>query len=204
MNEYKKISDFVFDCTNCPTRCDGVSKGTYIFKNDVEFSEHYENLIIDRINKSKNYFAFKCEKDGYPDIAIKDKRTDKMYLYIEVKVQRRTFMSVEKILPNANLKPSETLALNLSDLLRYFKIHETDNVPTNILWVLLNRPCVLENEETAYYYQSVNKLKKVYSIHKDNRRFRRASGKGDVVNGQHKGVVVNYHFSLKELKKWEF
>jgi hypothetical protein len=31
-------------------------------------------------------------------------------------------------------------------------------------------------------------------------RFRRASGYGDVVNGVHKGVVVNYHFSLEELK----
>ena len=32
-----------------------------------------------------------------------------------------------------------------------------------------------------------------------NRRFKRRSGYGDVVNGKHKGVVVNYHFSLNEL-----
>ena len=31
------------------------------------------------------------------------------------------------------------------------------------------------------------------------RKFKRASGKGDIVDGVHKGVLVNYHFSLNEL-----
>ncbi|MBN2663295.1 MAG: hypothetical protein JXR68_06565 [Bacteroidales bacterium] len=202
MSVYKKISDFVYDCSVCPNRCDGVSKGSYIFKNDVQFSEYYENLIIDRINMNKNYTAYKCSKDGYPDIQIIDNNTKKLFLYIEVKVQRRTFMSVQRILPQSNLLPSETLALNLSDLLRYFKIHEAEKIPTNILWVLLNRPCILKSEQIAYYYQSVEKLQLIYNKCTTKRRFKRQSGAGDVVNGVHKGVVVNYHFSLKELKKW--
>jgi len=49
-----------------------------------------------------------------------------------------------------------------------------------------------------------NILEKIYNTAKDKRRFRRKSGKGDIVDGIHKGVVVNYHFSLKELKKWKF
>jgi len=204
MSNYKKIREFIYDCSACSDRCDGVSKGNYNFKNDVEFSEYYENKIIERINKNPKYFAYKCEKVGYPDIAVKLSETNELYRYIEVKVQRRTFMSVEHILPNANLKPSETLALNLSDLLRYFKIHETDEVPTNILWVLLNRPCILQNAETGFFFQSVEKLKQIYEKQLDKRRFRRKSGAGDVVDGVHKGVVVNYHYSLKELKKWNY
>lgn len=202
MEKYKKISDFVYDCSVCPNRCDGVSKGTYNFENDVQFSEHYENLIIDRINKNQNYSASKCQKKGYPDIQIIDNKTNKLFLYIEVKVQRRTFMSVQKILPLSNLFPSETLALNLSDLLRYFKIYETDKIPTNILWVLLNRPCILNSKQKAFYYQSIQKLQQIYKKQADKRRFRRQSGNGDIVNGIHKGVVVNYHFSLNELKEW--
>lgn len=203
MSNYKKISEYIFDCSSCPAPCDGISKGVYNFKNDVEFSEHYENLIIDRINKSKKYTASKTTKDGYPDIEIRNSKTNQITSYLEIKVQRRTFMSVEKILPKSGLKPSETLALNLSDLLRYFKIQEETQLPTSILWVLMNRACIVKDGETALFYQSTNILEKIYNTHKDKRRFRRKSGKGDVVNGVHKGVVVNYHFSLKELKKWD-
>ena len=41
-------------------------------------------------------------------------------------------MSVEKILPNSNLIPSETMALNLSDLLRYFDIAKKETIPIYI------------------------------------------------------------------------
>ncbi len=204
MSTYKKISEYIFDCAVCPTRCDGVSKGVYNFKNDVEFSEFYENLIIDKINENKKYKAFKSDKDGYPDISIIDNSTGEIFQYIEIKVQRRTFMSIKKYLPNSKLTPSETLALNLSDLQRYFKIYEIDNIPINIMWVLLNRPCILEKNDKGFYYQSITKLKEIYENCTSKRRFVRKSGKGDVVDGVHKGVIVNYHFSLNELKKWNY
>lgn len=41
---------FRFDCSKCPTPCDGVSKGTYIFENDVDYSEKKECQIINQIN----------------------------------------------------------------------------------------------------------------------------------------------------------
>ena len=201
--KYIEISKYVFDCDKCPTRCDGKSKGTYNFENDVKFSEKYENLIIREINNNPEYSASKCLKKGYPDIVIKEKNTNKLSSYIEIKVQRRTFMPVKKILPDASLAPSETLALNLSDLLRYFKIQHETNVPILILWVLMNRPCIVNSDEIAFFYQSVGKLEEIYLKHGDKRRFRRKSGTGDVVEGVHKGVVVNYHFSLNELKKKE-
>ena len=204
MSNYKQISEYIYDCKNCPTPCDGISKGIYNFKNDVEFSEYYENLIIDKINTYPNYQARKTTKDGYPDIEIRNKKTGEITSYLEIKVQRRTFMSVEKILPQANLKPSETLALNLSDLLRYFDIQKETQVPTSIMWILINRPCIVAENEIAFFYQSTNLLEKIYNKAKDKRRFRRKSGKGDIVYGVHKGVVVNYHFSIKELKKWKF
>ena len=91
--------------------------------------------------------------------------------------------------------------LNLSDLLRYFEIRKTMNKPVFILWCLENRPRIVPDGKTYYYYQDAEVLEKVYMQVGDKRRFRRESGKGDVVNGQHKGVVVNYHFSLNELKE---
>ncbi len=200
--KYKKISDFVYDCTVCKTSCDGVSKGVYNFMNDVEFSEKYENFIIDKINKNNKFVASKCEKDGYPDIIIRNKQTNKISYYLEIKVQRRTFMSVTKILPEANLKPSETLALNLSDLLRYFEIQKKTQVPTSILWILMNRPCIVDENNIMFFYQKTHVLEQIYQKYNTKRKFRRKSGKGDVVDGVHKGVVVNYHFSLSELIQW--
>ncbi|PID68303.1 MAG: hypothetical protein CR968_02340 [Flavobacteriia bacterium] len=198
---YIKISDNHYDCTQCPTRCDGKSKLNYRFEDDVAFAEEQEQMIIDYINTNTGYQAAKSHKDGYPDIEIYHK-DGSLRSYLEIKAQRRTFMMVKERLPQADLVPSETLALNLSDLLRYFKIEKTEQIPVAILWVLTDRPCVLHPDEQHFYYQHCRVLQTIYNKYKHKRRFRRQSGKGDIVNGEHKGVVVNYHFSLNELKRW--
>lgn len=189
-----------YDCSKCEDRCDGKSLGIYNFKNDVEYSEHFENEIIEKLCVKK-YYAKKTEKDGYPDIEVYYSKDGNLKCYIEVKAQRRTFMSVEKILHESNLIPSETMALNLSDLFRYFEISKKETVPVYILWVLSNRHCAVPDNEVKYFYQKVNILEKIYNEYKNTRTFRRKSGVGDIVNGEHKGVVVNYHFSLQELKE---
>lgn len=172
------------DCNNC-RYCDSSSKNNYQFKDDASFSEHFEQEIIAKIPDSK-----KSTGPGYPDI-------DCGQFFIEVKVQRRTFMSIKKFLPDADLGPYETVALNLSDLKRYFEIYEQNKVPIYILWVLLDRPCI--TIEPKYFYQDIIVLRNIYNIYQDKRKFTRKSGKGDVVDGIHKGVVVNYHFSINEL-----
>jgi hypothetical protein len=191
---------YIFNCDLCTTRCDGISKGTYIFSNDVDYSESKENKLISQVNTIDGFCAKKCELAGYPDIEITHITSGKVF-YVEIKAQRRTFMSVKRILPNGGLEPSETLALNLSDLLRYFEIRRSINKPIFIIWCLENRPCIVPEGKTYYYYQDTRKLEEIYNKIGDKRRFRRKSGRGDVVNGQHKGVVVNYHFSLNELKE---
>jgi hypothetical protein len=105
---YRLQSDFVYDCSLCHTRCDGVSKGVYLFENDASFSEEYEQLIINKINGAAKYIAVKSATGGYPDVEVRD-LAGNIYCYIEVKVQQRAFMNVEKYLPVSNLKPSETL-----------------------------------------------------------------------------------------------
>ena len=200
---YVKLGEFVYDCSVCHTRCDGVSKGIYLFNNDAAFSEGYEQSIIEKINRSAAYHALKCQESGYPDIEIRT-ADEKVYRYLEVKVQQRTFMGVEKYLPDSNLLPSETVALNLSDLLRYFEIEKLSGVPTSIVWVLLNRPCLVNNNEKKLFFQNTRILKKIFEAEQLKRRFRRRSGEGDIVDGMHKGVTVNYHFSLKELLPWNF
>ncbi len=198
----KPLNPFLFDCNICKTRCDGKSKGVYNFKNDVDFAEEQEQLIIDKINKNPNYFARKTKEAGYPDIEIFNKNNE-LVSYLEIKAQRRTFMSVERILPQSKLKPSETLALNLSDLKRYFLIEEQTKTPISILWVLMNRPCIITDNDKRFFYQKTTKLKEIYQNEQNKRKFRRESGKGDIVNGIHKGVTVNYHFSINELKEWK-
>lgn len=197
-----ELAPNIYDCSSCQSRCDGKSIGVYDFEKDVNFSEAIEEQIIRRINKSNaELFAFKTKKNGYPDIEIISKTSlDKPISYLEVKVQSRTFMSVEKILPNSNLKPSETIALNLSDLERYFEIHEREKIDLYIVWYLKNRNCINNENTDLYFHQNIKELEKIRLNDKNNsRKFRRASGIGDVVNGQHKGVLVNYHFSLNEL-----
>ncbi len=198
MNSFDKSPDYDYECSSCINRCDGKSKGIYLFNNDVEFSESRENQLIKQINSVEGFFAQKCEKDGYPDIEIEYLPTGKRF-FIEVKVQRRTFMAIERLLPDADLTPSQTMALNLSDLVRYFQIHDKERKPVFILWCLLERPCVVPEGQTQYYYQDIERLREIYYHYGDARRFKRKSGYGDIVNGQHKGVVVNYHFGLQEL-----
>lgn len=198
---YIKVSDFRFDCSACHTPCDGISKGSYIFDNDISFSESFEEMLIEKINSTQKYSAAKTKDAGFPDIQIK-KDDGSIYYYLEVKVQQRTFMHVKKYLPHSTLEPSETVALNLSDLTRYFNIQKNTGTPTVIVWFLLNRLCIVDKDSFKVYFQSCEELEKIYNSEKDNRIFKRRSGEGDVVDGVHKGVTVNYHFSLRELKEW--
>jgi len=199
--EYTRISENIFNCDVCPTRCDGHSKGVYDFDSDVRLSEYYEEKIIAYINSKGKYTAKKTEKDGYPDLEIYTP-DHQLKEYIEIKVQQRTFMNVRRSIPKANLFPSETLALNLSDLERYFDIFHQEGKPLCIAWVLLNRPCILQSDEYRVYVQKIEKLEEIFHEKRMTRRFRRESGIGDIVDNEHKGVVVNYHFSLKELEVW--
>ncbi len=198
---YIRLSEFIFDCSKCHTPCDGVSKGFYIFNNDVLFSESFEEMLIERINKGGKYSARKNQEPGYPDLAIYDKDGNR-YCYLEVKVQQRTFMQVKKYLPQSNLAPSETVALNLSDLLRYFKIQISTGISTVIVWFLLNRLCIVNKDSFKVYFQSCKELERIYISEREKRIFKRKSGEGDVADGVHKGVTVNYHYSLRELKEW--
>lgn len=200
MNKYLQIAPNVFNCKVCPTPCDGVSKMNYQFADDAAFSEHYEQLLIEHINEFTPFKAEKTEEKGYPDIKVQNKAG--AHFYIEVKVQRRTFMSVEKALPQSDLKPSETVALNLSDLNRYFELQQEKKIHVFIFWVLLNRPCILAEKESQFYYRLASELKPIWQRENDKRKFRRKSGEGDEVDGKHLGVTVNYHFSLNELKVW--
>jgi hypothetical protein len=200
---YVELTKNIFDCSVCETRCDGKSKLNYQFLKDVEFAEQQEKIIIDNSKKFFGHNAVKTSTDGYPDLELLD-TTGEIIKYIEVKAQRRTFMSVEKLLPSGNLKPSETVALNLSDLKRYFKIRMDTKLPIDILWVVSQRPCIANNQDYLIYYQDIDVLKKSYENYQNLRTFRRKSGSGDIVNGVHKGVVVNYHFSLNELTKLNF
>lgn len=198
---YEEIKKNVFNCTTCPTRCDGKSKMKYSFTDDVDFAETQEEIVREKINKTETIIALKSKAKGYPDIEVYNTK-GKLEKYIEVKAQKRTFMIVRKLLPNGALEPSETVALNESDLIRYIKIAKETGIQTGIIWCVMNRPCIVEDNEVKYYHQSIKKLESLHKKYGTTRRFRRASGKGDVVDGEHKGVVVNYHFSLNELIEW--
>ena len=198
---YLALRTNIFDCAVCPTRCDGKSVGQYDFERDVAFSEGIENEIIRAINDHyPHLIATQSTRNGYPDIELcRRVATEHRIAFAEVKVQSRTFMAIERYLPNSGLYPSETLALNLSDLERYFAIKQTEQKPIYLVWCLMSRPCVLTGKKRQFYYQEIDVLQRIYQKEKNKRRFRRDTGIGDVVDGVHKGVTVNYHFSLNEL-----
>ena len=189
---------YKFNCNICDNPCDGRSLGVYNFMNDVEYSEYFEKMIIDDINE-RGYFAQKTQRPQYPDIEVYNKEGGTLICFIEVKAQRRTFMSVQRLLPQSELEPSETVALNQSDLEHYIEQSRTEEAPIYLAWALSNRPCIVDKGEYAIFYNHLSELERIFLYYGDKRRFRRKSGQGDVVNGQHKGVVVNYHFSLEEL-----
>ncbi len=205
MSFYKQIKPNVYECESCKTPCDGITVPKFDFEKDVQFSEAIEKEFIQYIHQNyPDYEASKTTKTGYPDIEVKQKSLqDKPLFFVEIKVQARTFMSIVHFLPNANLFPSETLALNLSDLERYFLIQDKEKVPVYIVWCLMHRPCITGDKpkDRKFFYQELSVLRRIRNSDSQNtRRFRRASGMGDVVEGKHKGVVVNYHFSINELK----
>ena len=191
------MTNFIFDCQKCKVSCDGKSKGVYNFENDAALSEKYENLLISELNKRNAVEAHKCSVPDYPDIEML--HNGQIVAYLEVKFQQRTFMKVKERLPEADLVPSETLALNQSDLTRYFDIYKKDQKPIFIVWGLKNRPCIVPQGKEKFFYQHLEELQRIYDKYKKKRMFRRASGSGDVIDGVHKGVVVNWHFSLSEL-----
>lgn len=203
---FKEISKNIFDCSICEHRCDSISKAIYNFDDDINFSNIIQDLIISLINRTnKTIEATKYDKNhDYPDIIVKTKNDKKDFSFIEIKVQTRTFMKIHEILKEAKLYPSETLALNLSDLERYFLIKENTKIPIYIVWCLMNRACItgLNFENLKFYFQEIDLLKEIRRRDINNSRmFRRKSGEGDVnEKGEHKGVVVNYHFSINELK----
>lgn len=141
---YINLGPHIFDCDLCHTRCDGKTVPQFDFERDVHFSESIENEVINYINNSyTNLIASKTTREGYPDIEIKNRHNQTVcILYIEIKGQARTFMSVRRILPNSNLYPSETVACNLSDIERYFFISETESVPMYVTWCVMRRPCI--------------------------------------------------------------
>lgn len=182
-----------YNCASCPTRCDGQSKDAYIFDDDVALSELAENQVLSYL-QSLGMTVRKTppQTHGLPDIEFM--RGERVMGRVEVKVQTRTFMAVEKLLPDSNLRPYETVALNLSDLERYIELFSQDSKPIFIIW-WVNRPCIGQ----GYWGQRLEALQALYQRYGSTRRFRRASTESDVVDGVHKGVTVNYHFSLREL-----
>ena len=139
-------------------------------------------------------------EEGYPDVEFLNEPTGTVF-YIEIKAQRITFMSVKRILPEGGLELSETLALNLNDLLRCFEIRKATGKTVFTLQHLENRPCIVPEGKIYYYYQNVEKQKQFITLFKIKDVLKSESGRGDVVNKQYKGVIVNYHFSLNELKE---
>lgn len=182
-----------YNCAVCPTRCDGRSKDAYVFEDDVALSERAENQVLGYL-RSLGVAARKtpAQAHGLPDIEFV--RDGRVMGRVEVKAQTRAFMSVERRLPDGNLRPYETVALNLSDLERYIELSKRECKPIFVVW-WVKRPCIGQ----GYWGHRLAVLGDLLQKYGPRRRFRRASTQSDIVEGVHKGVTVNYHFSLKEL-----
>lgn len=183
-----------FNCAVCSTRCDGRSKSAFIFTDDVALSAQAEDWLLQHLTEVLGLPVRKTigEVHGLPDLEII--RDHKVIARVEVKAQGRAFMAIERILPRSNLRPYEAIALNLSDLERYIALYQREGIPLFLVW-RVQRPCLGE----GYWGQSISRLQEIYQEYGDSRRYRRNSTLSDYVDGQHRGVTVNYHFSLREL-----
>ena len=182
-----------YNCDKCTNRCDDHSKSAYIFEEDVAFSAKAEDYLFNHlINLGLTVKKEPSQRHGLPDIAIV--RDNDVIGRLEVKAQRRAFMSIETKLPYARLHPYEALALNLSDLERYIELYKNEKLPIFIIWYV-KRECIGE----GYWGQSIDILNDIYLKYGNKRRFQRKTTKSDIIDGEHKGVTVNYHFSLNEL-----
>lgn len=191
------LNKYLYSCAYCKTPCCGVSKGEYLFDNDLKFSESFEDLLINELN-SRGFNAFKNINLKGPDVTVM--KDNKLICYVEVKVQRRAFRKVYEVMPESKLLPSEAVALGYSDLVRYFDLSDKMKVPIFVAWVVSERPCI-NKSKFCFFYQDINELKRVHDVFLSKRLFRRSSGVGDVVDGEHLGCVLVYHFSLNELKE---
>ena len=185
-------------CAKCTHRCGNKSLNVYNFVSDVERSEAVEEHILRHINLrgQGQLICRKTDQPGYPDLEIALSSSSKIVrARLEVKFQTRAFMKVSAILPQADLVAWETIALNLSDLERYIKIYRDENIPTHLVW-RLQRHCLGDR----FLYQDITVLGDILDNYRDRRRYKRATGSGDVdEHGKHRGVLVNYHFSVNEL-----
>ena len=98
-------------CENCTHCCDGQSLNTYEKDEDAKRSEKVEAEIIDLIN-FQSHGHLVCRKSAAPgqshtepDIEIRLAGQPDVIARLEVKYQRRAFMSVKRSLPNAGLAP---------------------------------------------------------------------------------------------------
>jgi len=183
-----------YDCNICTTRCDGKSKEAYIFSDDIAKSEKDEEIIASSIREKLLLEVEKTPSEAYGLADLELMTEGKLICRVEVKHQDRTFMSVRRLLPHGDLLPYETIALNLSDLERYIAQYKVERIPTFVIWHL-KRPCIGD----IYCGNEINVLEASLNLYRTKRTFRRASTKSDYVDGKHKGVTVNYHFSLKEM-----
>jgi len=183
-----------YNCNSCRTKCDSKSKTAYIFKDDVLLSEEAEDWLVNRLSSTLGIQVKKAiaEAHGLPDLELV--QYEEIIARVEVKAQGRAFMLVRKLLPLANLSPYETVALNLSDLERYISNYHKENISTFLIW-RVRRPCIAE----GYWGQHIEILERIYKQYGYRRKFQRKSTNSDYVDGLHKGVTVNYHFSLQEL-----
>ena len=188
-------------CKDCTHKCPIPAKGgESVFTEDVERSRVVEDEVAKYIN-FQSYGHLICRnrnngtRDTYPDLEISvAQQPEKVRARLEVKYQRTTFMMIKKLRPKADLEPWNTVALNESDLIKYIELHEREKIPTHLVW-RLDRTCL----GSRFFYQDIAVLSRIYQKYGDTRFFPRATRKGDIVNGVHKGVTGNYHFSINEM-----
>lgn len=200
---------YIYICSGCTTPCEGKSKMSYQFKQDVIFAEKTENIVKEDILTKPGVISCSksVKKTPYPDWKVETTKNNvTIVTYVEVKAQCRTFMSSAKNLKDENgvpLQPSETIALNTSDLVKYIKQYDEEKLDTVVCWLLFNRPCVCGVGKFKLFKQHIKELKRLYELDtKKSRQFTRKIGYGDITeSGEHKGVIVNYHFRLSELKE---
>lgn len=139
-----------------------------------------------------------------PDINVyKDSSLQELVCRIEAK-----FLDGQAFVKSKNytgLYAKEALVIDEPKLLSYFSCKSADknmgkNIPIYIVWKF-DRPC--SDVGGIAVFQEIDVLNRLYEKYGDTRAFRRKTSETDFQNGERKGIIDKYHFSIRECEPIE-
>ena len=190
--------DELYECKECK-KCTPESALNYPFDKDLENSQDLVNELKFLIESNTILKCRDTEENKNPDLLVIDISINNFLLCrVEAKyLEGKAFVKSEEYI---GLKPKEVLVIDEPKLKHYFECKKSDKlrfkreVPLFVVWKF-DRPC--EDIGGITVFQEIDKLQEIHTKER-KRYFRRKKATNDYVDGERKGIIDKYHYSIKE------